>query len=357
MTPKYRKSSIERVLKHKLHDPRPVFLLGAGTSFCAELPGVLGLTELARSKLRGTTRATFNEVLSVLIDNGIDNPNIEEVLSELFHRLNSLGLPTKERTRLTELFEKVCLLIKDALLIEAPTEFHNEFMNRIVCRRKAEPAKKAPPVQIFTTNYDLLIELACEASGIVSINGFEGIFKRRWNPACFDQDIGKATDHAKTPRFESSARHIRLHKLHGSLSWYEQNGEFYENPNLAPDKIPLIIYPSRLKYAESIRPPFDWLFRKFASAISQANLLICIGYRFADAHINQYIFSELDNGLSLLALSKGPIEVLSGRSTHPQVSILNEQTSIIDGKTLGSISELWAFEKFAYWIPALKKEK
>jgi hypothetical protein len=355
--PKSKIGRIEKVLTQKLRDPRSIFLLGAGTSFCAGLPGVLGLTELIHTKLRGTTRATFEEILSFLIDNGIDNPNIEEILSELFHRLNTLDLPTKERIRLTELFEKAYLLIKDALLIDAPTEFHNEFMKRVVCRRKAEPAKKAPLVQIFTTNYDLLIELSCEALGIIAINGFEGIFKRRWNPACFDQDIGKATDHAKTPRFEPSARHIRLYKLHGSLSWYKQNGEFYENPNLTPDKIPLIIYPSRLKYAESIRPPFDWLFRKFSSAIYQANLLICIGYRFADAHINQLIFSGLDNGLSLLALSKGPIKVLSERSTHPHVSILNEHTSVIDGITLNSISELWAFEKFACWFPALKEDK
>jgi len=208
LTPKSKKSPIEKLLAHKLHDPGPVFLLGAGASFCAGLPGVRGLTELVRSKLRGTNQTAFKEVIHFLIDNGIDNPNIEEILSELFHRLSGLDLSTKERSRLTELFRKICLLIKDALLIDTPTEFHIEFMKRIVSRRKAEPAKKAPPIQIFTTNYDLLIELACEAQGISAINGFEGIFKRRWNPACFDLDIGKATDHAKTPRFESSSRHI-----------------------------------------------------------------------------------------------------------------------------------------------------
>ena len=228
-------------------------------------------------------------------------------------------------------------------------------MLRIVSRREAEPAAKAPPVQIFTTNYDLLIELACEESHIVAINGFEGFFHRRWNPCCFDYDIGKATTHAQTPRFEPSARHIRLYKLHGSISWFEANGQFYEEkPTLESKRNSLIIYPSRLKYAESIRPPFDWLFLKFNDAVSEAKLLICIGYRFADEHLNQYIFTGLDKGLSLLVLSKEPIDALACRSTHSRVSVINEERTIIDGNDQSEVIDLWAFEKFVKWLPALK---
>jgi hypothetical protein len=211
--------------------------------------------------------------------------------------------------------------------VDTSTEYHKEFVKRLVSRRDAEPAKKAPPIQIFTTNYDLLIELACEESGIVVINGFEGIFLRRWSPSCFDYDIGKATTHVKTPRFEPSARHIRLYKIHGSLSWFKDGGQFYEEkPHPEFKETPLIIYPSRLKYAESICPPFDWLFRKFSAAVNSANQLISIGYRFADMHLNQYIFVGLDNGLSLLVLSKEPIDSLTCKSAHPRVSIINDLT-------------------------------
>lgn len=192
---------------------------------------------------------------------------------------------------------------------------------------------------------------------MVAINGFEGIFHRRWNPGCFNCDIGKATTHPKTPRFEPSARHIRLYKLHGSLSWFEDNGEFYEEkPTSGSKRVPLIIYPSRLKYAESIRPPFDWLFRRFGAAVSEARLLICIGYRFADKHLNQYIDIGLNNGLSLLVFSKEPIETLANKSTHPQVSIINEENVIIDGEKQSEVTDLWAFEKFAKWLPALKEK-
>ncbi len=118
----------------------------------------------------------------------------------------------------------------------------------------------------------------------------------------------------------------------------------------------MIIYPSRLKYAESIRPPFDWLFRRFSAAVGDTNLLVCIGYRFADENLNQYIFTGLHEGLSLLVFSKEPIDALTRMSTHPRVSVINEERTIIDGNDQSEVTDLWAFEKFAKWLPALKEK-
>jgi hypothetical protein len=353
-----KKHTLKETLAQKLREPNTVFLLGGGASFCAELPGISQLRDLVRSKLCDVPLSTFDEIIRFLTDTGgIENPNIEEVLSELYHRLRSTGLEHCNNKRFKATFEGICQCIRNILNANVPTEYHKDFVLRIVSRREAEPAGKAPPVQIFTTNYDLLIELACEESDIVAINGFEGFFHRRWNPCCFDDDIGKATTHAQTPRFEPSARHIRLYKLHGSISWFESNGQFYEEkPTIESRRTSLIIYPSRLKYAESIRPPFDWLFRRFGAAISDANLLICIGYRFADEHLNQYIFPGLDKGLSLLVLSKEPIDALACRSTHPRVSVINEERTIIDGNDQSEVTDLWAFEKFAKWLPALREK-
>jgi len=352
-----KKRTLEETLAQKLREPNTVFLLGGGASFCAGLPGVFELTNLVLSMLRNESCSTFEEITQFLLDNGIKKPNIEEVLSELHHRLSAIGSVHRDKERYKATFEVVCQCIQNTLKVDGPTEYHKDFVLRLVSRREAEPAKKAPPVQIFTTNYDLLIELACEESHIVAINGFEGVFHRRWNPACFDYDIGKATTHVQTPRFDPSARHIRLYKLHGSLSWFEDDGQFYEeNPMLESNRTPLIIYPSRLKYAESIRPPFDWFFRRFGAAVSDADLLICIGYRFADENLNQYIFTGLDERLSLLVLSKEPIDAFVSISTHPRVSVINEERTIIDGNDQSEVTDLWAFEKFTKWLPALKEE-
>ncbi|RLA99754.1 MAG: hypothetical protein DRG59_09070 [Deltaproteobacteria bacterium] len=349
-----KKRTLNKSLAQKLRDPNTIFLLGAGASFCAGLPGVAQLTDLVHSQLHNIPRSTFEEIIQSLTNNGIENPNIEDILSELYHRLSTVALAHRDKEQFKTTFKEICQCIQNTLKVDGPTEYHKEFVRRIVSRREAEPAKKVPPVQIFTTNYDLLIELACEESDIVVINGFEGIFHRRWNPRCFDYEIGNATTHAQTPRFEPSARHIRLYKLHGSLSWFEDNGQFYEEePTSESKRTPLIIYPSRLKYAQSIRPPFDWLFRRFGAVVSEARLLICIGYRFGDEHLNQYIFTGLTNGLSLLVLSKEPIDTLTSKCTHHRVSMINEENTIIDGIDQNEVTDLWAFEKFAKWLPAL----
>jgi len=352
-----KKQTLEDILKKKTREPQIIYLLGGGASFCAGLPSIFQLTQLVRSSLRNTSCRTFEETVQSLIDNGIESPNIEELLSELYYRLSAVDLSCHDRERFKVTLEEVCQYIQNALKVDGPTEYHKEFLRHLVSRRDAEPAKKAPPIQIFTTNYDLLIELACEELHLVAINGFEGIFHRRWNPNCFDYDIGKATTHAQTPRFEPSAHHIRLYKLHGSLSWFEDNGEFCEDkPSLVSKRTPLIIYPSRVKYAASIRPPFDWLFRRFGDAISKARLLICLGYRFADEHLNQYIYNGLDNGLSVLVFSKEPIDAIVNKSTYPRVSMISEESTIIDGKDQNKATDLWAFEKFAKWLPALKEK-
>jgi hypothetical protein len=349
--------TLENVLKQKIRESQIIYLLGAGASFCAGLPGIFRLTDLVRSQLCNISRSTFDEIIQFLTDNRIENPNIEEVLSELYYRLSAVGSTHRNKEQHKAIFEEICHCIQNILKVDSSTEYHKEFVRRIVSRREAEPAKKVPPVQIFTTNYDLLIELACEESHIVIINGFEGIFHRRWNPCCFDYDIGKATTHTQTPRFEPSARHIRLYKLHGSLSWFGDSSQFYEEkPISESNRTPLIIYPSRLKYAQSIRPPFDWFFRRFSDAVSKAKLLICIGYRFADKHLNQYIDIGLNNGLSLLVFSKEPIDALVNKSTYPQVSMLNEETTIINGINKNEVNDLWDFKKFAKWLPALKEK-
>jgi len=191
----------------------------------------------------------------------------------------------------------------------------------------------------------------------VAINGFEGIFRRRWNPSSFEYDIGKATAHVKTPRFDPSPRHIRLYKLHGSLSWFEHNNEFCEEkPTEHSQRIPLIIYPSRLKYAESLRPPFEALFRRFGAAIHDAELLVSIGYSFQDEHLNDLIFAGLNDGLSLFVLTKKPVDALGRWSTNPRVTMISETTTVIDGREQAETTELWAFESFSKWLPALKEK-
>jgi len=87
-----KKRTLEDVLKQKIRDHKIIYLLGGGASFCAGLPGIFELTDLVRSKLRNMSRSMFDEITQFLTNNSIENPNIEDVLSELHHRLSGAGL-------------------------------------------------------------------------------------------------------------------------------------------------------------------------------------------------------------------------------------------------------------------------
>jgi len=353
-----RARTIEDRLAQRLSDPNIVYLLGAGCSSCAGLPGTVGLTQVVESELRGEAATVFQEVKRCLVVTGIEEPNIEEILSELQHRLDAKGTRRSRRDRYRHAHDAACRCIRNALLVDQSTEHHKGFIERLVSRRRAEPAPGAPPVRIFTTNYDLLIELACEECDVVFVNGFEGVFRRHWMPSCFEYDVGKQTLHAKTPRFEQSARHVRLFKLHGSLSWSDEKGVVCElEPSRASEGSPVIIYPSRLKYAASVVPPFDWLLLTFGGVLSTARVLVSVGYSYADANLNQYIYNGLDQGLHLVALSREPIGALADRAKNPQVSILNEEATIIDGVAQDRTINLWAFEEFCAWLPAVTRRK
>jgi len=77
-------------------------------------------------------------------------------------------------------------------------------------------------VNIFTLNYDLAFEYACDELGIEYINGFVGFNERNFRPEVYNYDFffpGDTTE-GKVRRIE---RVIKYYKLHGSLNWVYKN--------------------------------------------------------------------------------------------------------------------------------------
>jgi hypothetical protein len=320
---------------------------------CAGLPGTHQLTDLVRSKLKGNAVKCYQRIVTVLVNKGITKPNIEDILSELLHLRSGSTESSSDGSTIDETFKKIGYIIRSCFSVQKTTEYHKQFVRKLSNRRSAEPAEGAPPVQIFTVNYDLLLECACEEVGLVYMNGFENVFRRKWSSACFNDEIGRLTTHTKNRRFELSSRHIRIFKLHGSASWYEDEGQFYETANSsAADRMPLVIFPSKFKYAESVRPPFDWLYSKFADEVQQAHVLVVIGYRFADDQLNEYIFGRLNDNLSLIVFSGEPVEVLQSKRRHPRLTILDKTQTLVGEQELDH-TDLWSFENFVKWLPAL----
>lgn len=252
--------------------------LGAGSSRACGLPDITSLTEHIQANLDGEQLTAFA--------NQIQHRNLEQVLSRL-RRIAALlaeeagqvdGL-TSEAAR--DLDRAICRLIVEAVSAENADE--------APVLRLAAWAARADyhlPIEVFTVNYDLLIEGALDSLGVPYFDGFTGSLRAR-----FRTDLVEAgpNESGWLPSF-----FVRLWKLHGSVNWLWEQAPRPEVVRLGipvPTDEPAAIYPSDAKYDESRRVPFIVLQDRFRRALHhQETLLLISGYSFGDAHLNEMIF-------------------------------------------------------------------
>lgn len=154
-------------------------------------------------------------------------------------------------------------------------------------------------VNVFTLNYDTLLEQAADAVGAVLLDGFVGTEQRAFRPESYEQDLYFPADttEGRVHRFD---RVLHLYKLHGSITWLSgppaiDNPYGIRSTRFAPKtKRRLLIYPTPAKYGETLGVPYSELFRRFASAIARPqSVLFAIGYGFGDYHVNAIIRQAL----------------------------------------------------------------
>ena len=153
-------------------------------------------------------------------------------------------------------------------------------------------------LNIFTTNYDRLIEYGAELAGIRLIDRFVGTINPVFRSSRVEVDM-----HYNPPGIRGEPRYlegvVQFTKLHGSLDWamcddvvrrvalpYGADSiEKYSNPDDT-----LMIYPNAAKDRETSEYPYVELFRDLASTVCRPNsTLVLYGYSFGDQHINRVI--------------------------------------------------------------------
>lgn len=160
-------------------------------------------------------------------------------------------------------------------------------------------------LNIFTTNYDRLIEAGAELAGIHLMDRFLGNLMPVFRSSRLDLDM-----HYSTPGIRGEPRYLegvaRFTKLHGSVDWLQVGHDIRRMglPFGASDITPflkasgsdistahkLMIYPNAAKDQETANYPYVELFRDLAAAICQPNsTLVTYGYSFGDEHINRVI--------------------------------------------------------------------
>lgn len=250
--------------------------LGAGAGKACGLPDVSDLQRRVLDNLPGSDRQDFLRVLA--------DRNIEEALSRL---------------------RRIAALITGDAEIDGLTAERADCLDRAVCQEivraldiggaDLEPARNLAawaaradyhsPLEIFTVNYDLLLETALESLGVPYFDGFVGNLQARFRTELVEA-IPTIDSESVPPLF------VRLWKLHGSVNWIRDETQRIVRIGCpVPDGHAAAIYPSDAKYEESRRVPFIVLQDRLRRSLYQPeSLFIISGYSFQDAHLNELIF-------------------------------------------------------------------
>ena len=168
-------------------------------------------------------------------------------------------------------------------------------------------AASRPPSQdrleIFTTNYDRLIEHACDQLGLRLVDRFIGSLTPRFRSSRLSVDM-----HYDPPGIRGEPRYlegvVRHTKLHGSLDWRNRDGHVCRValPFGADDSHPeavlqahddsdgLLIFPNPAKDVETTGYPYADLHRDFSASLCRPNTVaMTYGYGFGDEHLNRVI--------------------------------------------------------------------
>lgn len=338
-------------MKLKSHDPREYirmlqqllasdtkrigFLFGAGTSIAcnptaieSRVPGVKEMTEIIVNSIKEREfQAALDKIKTELSKDGVEF-FIEYILSLIIQKIKVIGddklcgLDKKQFETLKGVIEKKIIELvsvhknmdkfRDKLI-------HNEFALWI------KMAQRKTPVEIFTTNYDYLFEIALENQNLPYFDGFTGSYQ----PFFFSSAIVDISYYPKT---------TKLWKIHGSLGW-KKNDDTGKICRYQHDDASILIYPSFSKYEHSQKLPYLSFIDRLKSFLrDEDGILITCGYSFGDQHINEailqglsmtksshvfgFLFDDFDENSSIFNLTK----------TEPNLSIYGKRNAIINGK-------------------------
>lgn len=250
---------------------------------------------------------------------GRGEANIEDqirVMNELIRGLEILGHDTDDEKK--DEYKKVCdnliNLIKsftdDISGIESSiataTDRDNAFWYLVSFLMSfASRTGTRERLNIFTTNYDRLIEAGAELAGLHLLDRFVGTLSPIFRSSRLDIDM-----HYNPPGIRGEPRYLegvaRFTKLHGSIDWIDTGSDirkiglplgssdlsnFLNAPGLNElGHRQVMIYPNSSKDRETSEYPYVELFRDFAAALCRPNsTLVTYGYGFGDDHINRII--------------------------------------------------------------------
>ncbi|MFA4987143.1 MAG: SIR2 family protein [Candidatus Brocadiia bacterium] len=309
----------------------PMAVKTSGDSNSPLIPDIAGITEIVRNSLAKS--ASCGAILQVLekqfkMDERTDT-TVEDILTHV-RALRAVAGKDKVRGLSAEELDKfdaeICHLIygiADKTLPCFETPYH-----RIAAWAGALPREH--PIEVFTTNYDQLVEQAFEDSRVPYFDGFAGARRPFFDLRAMEEDA-------------LPARWARLWKIHGSINWHQDpsRGVFRGMPGEGSSKC--VIHPSHLKYEESRRMPYLAMMDRLRDFLKQpTSALVFCGYSFRDRHINAVLEQGLQYATTTMAFALvfGRIEQYA-----EAIALASKRTNLsvlaLDGAIIGGLRAPW----------------
>ncbi len=316
------------------------FLLGAGCPVAIQVPTSLGLAPLIPS-IDGLTNGIRSSIPKLpthaphfaKIVGHLDGPspaNIERILTRIRSLADVVGSGSFEgmsKTDLVALDTAICDEISKVMKVRLPakgTPYHQlaSWIGSI---------PRAHPVEVFTTNYDLLMEQALEECGVPYFDGFSGSDRTFF-------DVSSMEQHEKLP-----SRWARLWKIHGSVNWWMSKENEVQRRATGDADSCLMVHPTHLKYDQSRMMPYLAMLDRLRAFLARGQaVLVTCGYSFADWHINQAILQGLGGnptavcfGLLFGERNSAFSEIAKG-GMRGNLRLLG-----VDGGVLGAVDQDW----------------
>jgi len=317
------------------------FFLGAGCPLAVGIdvggktepliPEITGVTKLVKESLdtdkdiKGAAQTAWDRVIA----RGIPTPTVEDVLSHI-RTLKSLcgkgDIDGFSEDSLDKLDRAICEKVREIVSKVLPvsdTPYH-------VLSSWIQAIPRDKPVEIFTTNYDLLLEQALEEQRVPYFDGFVG------SDSAFLDLESMAED-------DLPARWARLWKIHGSINWWMTVKKKIRRSRDIVAGEQLLIYPSHLKYEQSRQMPYYAMIDRLRVFLrSDQCVLITCGYSFGDEHINAYIGQGLSGNPNAACFAM----MYGDRANSPKAVDLAKRYANLtllaaDGGVIGTVERNW----------------
>lgn len=238
------------------------------------IPDVAALTQDVLDALEEDDKKAVKALLPELGT----NPNIETILTQIRRLSQAIGgseVHGLNGSGYAALAENICKTIGARVAPSLPQESnpYTELVSWI------GGINRDHPIEIFSPNYDLLMEEAFERALIPYFDGFSGSHRPFFDPTSITTD-------------NLPARWSRLWKIHGSLGW-----EIVGNTVIRTGdrNSTTLIYPDHLKYDQITRQPYSALFERLKEFLTTPDsILICTGFSFFDSHITAVLDEALE---------------------------------------------------------------